>query len=242
MLRHGIPRDVVTALRSVSRSFRGWGGSAKVTTPARRRLGARVRRPHARGAAPPRATRRRTRSSTTASAASVIGGDHLIAHISSNPLISRPLGRQVGRAGRRPAARAADLHALAARDARDGRARDPRRATASRSPTTSKLIDERFALHERRADKIAGLIEEQPALGLRDRAGAVGQRRGHAGLPHALRGARPRRPAARGRARGRARPGPAASCASRRRPSPSRSSSSRRASPTPRGGCCRSSA
>jgi glyoxylase-like metal-dependent hydrolase (beta-lactamase superfamily II) len=31
MLRHGIPRDVVTALRSVSRSFRGWGGSAPVT-------------------------------------------------------------------------------------------------------------------------------------------------------------------------------------------------------------------
>ena len=31
MLRHGIPRDVVTALRAVSRSFRGWGGSTRVT-------------------------------------------------------------------------------------------------------------------------------------------------------------------------------------------------------------------
>src|SRR3954465_4015653 len=30
MLRHGIPRDIVTALRSVSRSYRGWGGSAPV--------------------------------------------------------------------------------------------------------------------------------------------------------------------------------------------------------------------
>ena len=30
MLRHGIPRDVVTALRAVSRSYRGWGGSAPV--------------------------------------------------------------------------------------------------------------------------------------------------------------------------------------------------------------------
>ena len=28
MLRHGITRDVVTALRAVSRSFRGWGGAA----------------------------------------------------------------------------------------------------------------------------------------------------------------------------------------------------------------------
>ena len=33
MLRHGIPEDVVTALRSVSRSFRAWGARAKVTRP-----------------------------------------------------------------------------------------------------------------------------------------------------------------------------------------------------------------
>src|ERR671932_89872 len=30
MLRHGIPRDVVSALRTMSRSFRAWGGSAPV--------------------------------------------------------------------------------------------------------------------------------------------------------------------------------------------------------------------
>ena len=41
--RHGIPRDVRLALRGVSRSFRGWGGSVNVTRPLRRRLGARVR-------------------------------------------------------------------------------------------------------------------------------------------------------------------------------------------------------
>ena len=33
MLRHGIPEDVVTALRSVSRSFRAWGARADVTRP-----------------------------------------------------------------------------------------------------------------------------------------------------------------------------------------------------------------
>src|SRR4051812_39330273 len=33
MLRHGIPREVVIALRSLSRAFRGWGGSAPVATP-----------------------------------------------------------------------------------------------------------------------------------------------------------------------------------------------------------------
>ena len=39
------------------------------------------------------------------------------------------------------------------------RAARPRRAGR---PTTSTLIDERFALHERRARKIAGLIAERP--------------------------------------------------------------------------------
>ena len=33
MLRHGIPENVVYALQSVSRSFRGWGAKAQVTRP-----------------------------------------------------------------------------------------------------------------------------------------------------------------------------------------------------------------
>ena len=67
MLRHGIPRDVVTALRSVSRSFRAWGGSTKVTHPTEGRRRAGVRRPHACRCSTARATRPATRSSTTAS-------------------------------------------------------------------------------------------------------------------------------------------------------------------------------
>src|ERR687888_164483 len=35
MLSHGIPEDVVVALRSVSRSFRAWGAKANVTRPLR---------------------------------------------------------------------------------------------------------------------------------------------------------------------------------------------------------------
>ena len=66
------------------------------------------------------------------------------------------------------------------------------------------LIDERLRLHERRAEKIHGLIAAAAAHRARDRPGAVGQRRRHAGLPDALGGARPRRPAARRRARRRA--------------------------------------
>ena len=100
-----------------------------------RRRRARVRRPHAAGAPPPGPLARPTRSSTTRAASTLIGGDHLIGHISSNPLISRPLGRQVGRARRRPPARADDLHALAARDARDAaRARPARPRRAGHRP------------------------------------------------------------------------------------------------------------
>ena len=60
------------------------------------------------------------------------------------------------------------------------------RATATPITDHVALIDERFALHERRAAKICGLLAERPRTRLRDRPGAVGQRRGHAGLPDAV--------------------------------------------------------
>jgi glyoxylase-like metal-dependent hydrolase (beta-lactamase superfamily II) len=59
MLRHGIPRDVVTALRAVSRSFRGWGGWP--TVRSWRSATARC------GSCTALATRRRTRCSGTSS-------------------------------------------------------------------------------------------------------------------------------------------------------------------------------
>ena len=64
MLRHGIPEDVVFALRAVTRSFRAWGASARSarrwpTAPC-------CRLPAVRGACTTaRGTRRRTPSSTT---------------------------------------------------------------------------------------------------------------------------------------------------------------------------------
>ena len=99
MLRHGIPRDVVTALRAVSRSFRGVGRLDHGHPPARRR--------RAPGASRARAGRSctgpGTRPSDTvfwdAERRLLVGGDHLIAHISSNPLISRPLGGKSGDPG-----------------------------------------------------------------------------------------------------------------------------------------------
>ena len=160
MLRHGIPRDVVIALRSMSRAFRAWGGSA----PVDRRLadgeelafaGRTLQALHRPGHSP---------SDTVfwdAERRELIGGDHLIGHISSNPLISRPLGGKSGEPGDgRPRALVTYMRSLSETRAMPVETVLPGHG----EPVTDhvKLIDERFALHERRAAKIGGLIAEKP--------------------------------------------------------------------------------
>jgi len=160
MLRNGIPRDVVTVLRSLSQAFRAWGGSAPVT----RRLaegdrlefaGRRFEVLHRPGHSP---------SDTLfwdAEHELLIGGDHLLGQISSNPLIQRPLGGRSGEpAGGRPRALLIYLESL--RATRELPARTV--LTGHGEPVTDHagLIDERFSMHERRARKIAKLLAEQP--------------------------------------------------------------------------------
>jgi glyoxylase-like metal-dependent hydrolase (beta-lactamase superfamily II) len=160
MLRHGIPRDVVVALRAVSRSFRAWGGSAPVDRPlpdggelefADRTLQV-LHRP---GHSP---------SDTVfwdAERALLIGGDHLLGHISSNPLISRPLGGRSGEPGDgRPRALTTYLRSLG--DTREMPIDVVLPGHGEPVRDHAALIDERFAGHERRARKIAGLLEERP--------------------------------------------------------------------------------
>jgi len=159
MLRNGIPRDVVTALRSVSRSFRGWGGSAPVD------------RPLADGGTLPFANRTlhvlhrpgHSPSDTLfwdAERAVLLGGDHLIGHISSNPLISRPLGGRSGEPGAgRP--RALMMYMDSLRDTRELPAEVVLPGHGEPVTDHVALIDERFAMHERRAHKIAGLVAEE---------------------------------------------------------------------------------
>jgi glyoxylase-like metal-dependent hydrolase (beta-lactamase superfamily II) len=160
MLRHGIPRDVVSALRTMSRSFRAWGGSA----PVDRRL--------ADGEALPFASRTlqalhrpgHSPSDTLfwdAERRVLIGGDHLIGHISSNPLVSRPLGGRSGEPGNgRPRALMTYLRSL--RETREMPIDVVLPGHGEPVTEHAKLIDERFAMHERRAAKIAGLLAERP--------------------------------------------------------------------------------
>jgi glyoxylase-like metal-dependent hydrolase (beta-lactamase superfamily II) len=155
MLRHGLSPDIAVALRSVSRAFRAWGGSVEVTRPLQDgdRLELRDRTfqvLHRPGHSP---------TDTVfwdEERGELIGADHLLKHISSNPLINRPLdgGEE------RPQALVTYLDSL-----RKTRAMPIRRVLPGHGEEIedhAALIDERFRLHERRAEKIYGLIEEEP--------------------------------------------------------------------------------
>jgi glyoxylase-like metal-dependent hydrolase (beta-lactamase superfamily II) len=154
MLRHGMSEDVARALASVSLAFRAWGAGAKVTRSVRdgetldfgaRSLDVMFRPGHS---ATDTVFLDRERSI-------MIGGDHLLGAISSNPLISRPTG-----GGERRRALIEYIESLKLTRELEiglvlpghGEAIDDHR----------ELIDRRLQLHSRRADKIHGLIAERP--------------------------------------------------------------------------------
>jgi glyoxylase-like metal-dependent hydrolase (beta-lactamase superfamily II) len=161
MLRNGIPPEVVTALRAVSASFRAWGAAVEVTRPltdgAELRLRDRTLRVlHRPGHSP---------SDTVLvdeQRGMMLAADHLIAHISSNPLLARPLGAssETEYDGPRPQALLTYIDSL-----RKTRAMDLSLVLPGHGfPITDHVavIDERFRLHERRAEKIARLIAAHP--------------------------------------------------------------------------------
>lgn len=156
MARHGIPEDIRYALSAVSAQFRAWGARAAVT----RRVAAgdvlefagRAWRVHHRPGHSPSDTVFHDEAT-----GELIGGDHLIGHISSNPLIARPLD---GSSDQRPEALRIYLASLAAT-----REMELERVWPGHGePVTEHraLIDERVRLHERRAEKLYRLVAEQP--------------------------------------------------------------------------------
>jgi glyoxylase-like metal-dependent hydrolase (beta-lactamase superfamily II) len=158
MLRNGIPEEVTAALRSVSRSFRGWGSHVTVTKPladgqtlpfANRLLQA-IHRP---GHSP---------SDTVfwdEERKILIAADHLIAHISSNPLISRPLDGSE----KRPQALVTYIESM--RKTREMPAQIVLSGHGEPIVDHVALIDDRIAKHDRRKEKIYRLIAEQPRSG-----------------------------------------------------------------------------
>jgi glyoxylase-like metal-dependent hydrolase (beta-lactamase superfamily II) len=159
MLRHGLPPEIVTALRSVSASFRGWGAAVEVTRPladgSELRLRDRTLKVlHRPGHSP---------SDTVLydeSRSMLLAADHLLKNISSNPLLARPLGAEADFSGPRPQALVTYIDSLA-----KTRAMDVSLVLPGHGPPIvdhAALIDERMRLHRRRAEKIRRLIESQP--------------------------------------------------------------------------------
>jgi glyoxylase-like metal-dependent hydrolase (beta-lactamase superfamily II) len=171
MLRHGIPADVVTALRAVSASFRAWGSTVEVTRPLfdgeELRLRDRVLRVlHRPGHSPSDTVFHDDRSGThspdgwVGQHSILFAADHLIKHISSNPLLSRPLGAGPDFSGPRPKSLVDYIASL-----RRTREMDLSLVLPGHGEPIADhvaLIDERLRLHDRRAEKIHGLIAAQP--------------------------------------------------------------------------------
>ncbi len=154
---NGVPDDLATALSTVGAAFRAFGSSAQITRPLadgdELTLGARrLQVMHRPGHSP---------SDTLfwdAERGIMLGGDHLLPHISSNPLVSRPLDGSGD--GGRP--RALISYIASMRLTRELPAMvvlpghgDPFRDHAG-------LIDERLRMHGRRADKLLGMLEQGP--------------------------------------------------------------------------------
>jgi glyoxylase-like metal-dependent hydrolase (beta-lactamase superfamily II) len=155
MRRHGIPPELATVLGAVGAAFRAFGSGGSVTHELRDgdRLSFRDRELlalHRPGHSPSDTVffdeRRRV----------LIGGDHLLPHISSNALASRPLGD--GSDFSHPLLTYMDsmraTRELAADLVLPGHG----------EPITDHraLIDERLRMHERRAQKLLRLLSDGP--------------------------------------------------------------------------------
>lgn len=151
MRLHGVPEDVAVALRAVAKAFRGWGSSAKVERVLRegdamefrdRNLEIFYRPGH-------------SISDTVfwnADTQTLLAADHLIKHISSNPLLERPAKKGEPR----PQELVVYIESL-----KQTRAMPASLVLSGHGEPIGDhvtLIDERFALTEKRMEKIYAML------------------------------------------------------------------------------------
>ncbi len=157
MRANGVPADLATALSSVGASFRAFGSSGHVTRPLRDGdelafADRTLRVAHRPGHSP---------SDTVfwdRDRRMLIAGDHLLAHISSNPLISRPLTAEPS--DERPRALIRYIESMRATRELDL----DLVLTGHGEPVIDHvaLIDERLRMHARRADKLFEMLRDGP--------------------------------------------------------------------------------
>ncbi len=157
MRRHGVPDDLATVLGSVGAAFRAFGSSGRVTRglhdgdvlTLRDRSFRILHRP---GHSPSDTVfwdeERRI----------LVAGDHLLAHISSNPLISRPLGGDGD--GGRPKALIDYIDSM--RATRELPAELVLSGHGNPIADHVGLIDERLRMHQRRARKVLRMLAAGP--------------------------------------------------------------------------------
>jgi glyoxylase-like metal-dependent hydrolase (beta-lactamase superfamily II) len=162
MLLHGVPRDVTIALRAMSGQVRHWAAEVDVThvlsdgdTLAFANRSWHVfQRP---GHSPSDIV------FLDEATGELLAGDHLIKHISSNPVISRPLPGQERGVDERPHALKTYLASLRATHELDLHIVYP--GHGEPIGNYRELIEDRLVEHEQRAARIAELLADGPKTG-----------------------------------------------------------------------------
>jgi glyoxylase-like metal-dependent hydrolase (beta-lactamase superfamily II) len=157
MRRHGVPADLATVLGSLTAAFRAFGSSGRVTRELRDgdalEFSERTLLVYHRPGHSPSDT-----ILWDAEREMLIAGDHLLAHISSNPLVSRPLSG--GSDQPRPQALIQYIDSM--RTTRELPARLVLSGHGDPILEHAELIDERLRMHRRRADRILHMLDAEP--------------------------------------------------------------------------------
>ncbi len=157
MRRHGVPDDLATVLGSLAAAFRAFGSSGNVTRELRDgdelQLRDRTLRVHHRPGHSPSDT-----VLWDSDREILIAGDHLLARISSNPLVSRPLSGDPDQ----PRPHALIQYIDSMRITREMPARLVLSGHGDPILEHAELIDERLRMHRRRAARIHQILDARP--------------------------------------------------------------------------------